>query len=402
MEINPLNTEELLSPPEDLKDSAAGLLGVAAAAKGLSLLKRGAFRSIDTLGLGGNVETTYKSTGKVQQFLDNIEQVSQGKKPKMVKEFVQQLKRKGTPVELKAVDSSLEILEETMSGLKSQGKRIPKAMKEYYLDLKDMKPLRRMASAIKEVASGQEIGFKHGGKFIKNVYPQADPDIKQYLKNKGLNINKPIDVFEISDEKKYISKLRAYVDNDPRVQRIRKALQENRLKDAKRYARTGRIKYGGKEIKGRGKINLKKTPTGYVLKINPMYTLKGGKMKTHKDYVIGGHTQRVHFNKIKGLKGFHRTHTDVIDITTYASAGEKGGGWKNKVRRMLAGKTGQALNITKPVVTKGTYFYRKPGGGRLKGAIDAYKRKRGKNVAASLIKYGGKALKFALTKGRSF
>ena len=122
-----------------------------------------------------------------------------------------------------------------------------------------------------------------------------------------------------------------------------------------------------------------------------MYTLKGGKMKTHKDYVIGGHTQRVHFNKIKGFKGFHRTHTDVIDITTYSSAGEKGGGWRNIMRRSLAGKTGQALNVTKPVVTLGTYTYNKPGGGRVKGAIDTYKRKRGKNVAASLRKYATKS-----------
>ena len=401
-EIQPLNTSQLLAPPENLKDSSKGLLGLVAAAKGLSLLKRGAFRSVDTLGFGGNVNTTYKGEGKVQQLMNNLEMVSKGKKPKMVKAFLGQMMERGVPVELQAVDKSIEYLEKQMSILRSQGKAIPKAMREYYVNLVDMKPYRKMASAIKEVATGQEIGFKHKGKFIKNAFPQADPDIKQYLKNKGLNTKKPIDVFEISDEKDYIRKLRAYVDNDPRVQRIRKALQENRLKDAKKYARTGKIKYRGKEIKGRGKYNLKKTPNGYVLKINPMYTLKGGKMKTHKDYVIGGHTQRVHFGKIKGFKGFHRTHTDVIDITTYASAGEKGGGWKNKVRRMLAGKTGQALNITKPVVTKGTYFYRKPGAGRTKGAVDTFKRKRKKNVAASVLKYGGKALKFALTKGRSF
>tara|TARA_R110000824_G_scaffold69214_2_gene178343 strand:- start:20433 stop:21719 length:1287 start_codon:yes stop_codon:yes gene_type:complete len=401
-EIQPLNTKQLLDPPESPDVNVKGMLGLAGAAKALSLLKRGAFRSTDTHGFGGNVETTYKGTNKIQQLKDNLAQVSQGKKPKMLSEFLKQLKRKGIPVELKAVDSSLEILEETMSELKSQGKRIPKAMKEYYLNLSDMRPLRRMASAIKEVASGQEIGFKHGGKIIKNVYPQADPDINRYLKNKGLNISKPIDVFEISDEKKYVRKLRAYVDNDPRVKRIRTALKENRLKDAKRYARTGKIKYGGKEIKGRGSLNLKKTPTGYVLKINPMYTLKGGKMKTHKDYVIGGHTQRVHFNKLKGFKGFHRTHTDVIDITTYASAGEKGGGWKNSIRRALAGKVGQTTGVVKPVVTKGTYTYNKPGGGRPSGALDTFKRKGSKNVAASLLKYGGKALKFALTKGRSF
>ena len=386
-EIDISQSDNFTDPPENPMQNAKGLIGVVAAAKALSLLKRGGFRSVDTEGWGGNVTNTYKSTGKVQQFMDNIEQVSQGKKPKMVSEFLQQLKRKGTPVELKAIDSSLEILEERMSTLKSNGQRIPKAMKEYYINLSEMKPYRRMASAIKEVASGQEIGFKHGGKFIKGKFPQADPDIRQYLKNKGLNINKPIDVFDISNEKAYIRKLRAYVDNDSRIIRIRKALKENRLKDAKRYARTGKIKYSGKEIKGRGKLNLKKTPTGYVLKVNPMYTLKGGKMKTYKDYVIGGHTQRVHFNKIKGFKGFHRTHTDVIDITTYASAGDKGGGWRNSIRRVLAGKAGQALNVTKPVVTKGTYLYNKPGGGRTAGALDANRRKRSKNVAASIRKY---------------
>ena len=113
-------------------------------------------------------------------------------------------------------------------------------------------------------------------------------------------------------------------------------------------------------------------------------------MNKYKDFVIGGHTQRIQFGKYKGLLGFHKKYTDVIDITTYASAGEKGGNVINRARTLLAGSAGQKAGIFDPVVTRGSYSHRKPGGGRTPGASDTYKRKGGKHVAAGIKKYSTK------------
>ena len=100
-------------------------------------------------------------------------------------------------------------------------------MQEYYDNLKALSPDRRMASAIKERAFRQKIGFQHGGQFIEGKFPQADPDVKRFFKNKGLNINKPISVFNISNEKKYLSSLRGRATSDPRVILITKTFNIN-------------------------------------------------------------------------------------------------------------------------------------------------------------------------------
>ena len=127
-------------------------------------------------------------------------------------------------------------------------------------------------------------------------------------------------------------------------------------------------------------------------------------MHSVKDFVIGGHTQRIQFVKNIGKPGFRKGLTDVIDITTYTSAGEKAMNWKGKARMMLAGKPGQKLGIFDPVVTRGTFVHPKPGKGRTVGATDIKPRRRGKIVPASLKKYEkvgkilARAAKFAVTK----
>ena len=389
-EIDLTSSEEFIDPPETssiaTKLAYTGLLGYGAAKLG----KRLVGRSIDTLGFGGNVAGSYASESKIAQFTNNLLTASKGKTLKMPIELLRQLKTTGNPVELKAVKTSLELLEREMSQLKSAGKRIPKNIKEYYMNLLEMDPKRRMASAIKERAFRQKIGFKHGGEFIEGRFPQADPDIRRFLKNKGLNVNKPISVFNISNEKEYMKSLRAMGTSDPRVQAITKALKQNNLKEAKRIAKKGLIKHRGKIIKSGRPLKLLKTADGYVLKFVPSWVDKGGKLHSYKDFVIGGHTQRIQFGKYKGLLGFHKKYTDVIDITTYASAGEKGGNVINRARTLLAGSAGQKAGIFDPVVTRGSYSHRKPGGGRTPAASDTYKRKGGKHVAAGIKKYSTK------------
>ena len=60
----------------------------------------------------------------------------------------------------------------------------------------------------------------------------------------------------------------------------------------------------------------------------------------------------------------------------------------NRARLIGAGPIGQKLGIFDPVVTLGTYTHNKPGQGRVVQATDTYARKRGKNVAAGIRKYG--------------
>jgi hypothetical protein len=389
-EIDISQSDSFTDPPETsstaTKIAYAGLLGYGATKLG----KRLVGRSIDTLGFGGNVAGSYASESKIAQLTNNLLTAGKGKTWKMPIEFLKQLKTTGNPIELKAVKTSLGLLEQEMSELKSAGKRIPKKLSEYYNNLLEMDPKRRMASAIKERAFRQTIGFKHGGKFIEGKFPQADPDIRRFLKNKGLNVNKPIPVFDISHEKNYMKSLRGMGTDDPRVKEITKALKENRLKDAKRIAKKGLIKHKGQIIKSGRPLKLIKTADGYVLKFVPSWVDKGGKLHSYKDFVIGGHTQRIQFGKYKGLLGFHKKYTDIIDITTYTSAGEKGGNIVNRARTLLAGSTGQKAGIFDPVVTRGGYAHRRPGGGRTAGATDAYRRKGSKHVAAGIKKYATK------------
>ena len=191
---------------------------------------------------------------------------------------------------------------------------------------------------------------------------------------------------------------------DPRVELITKALKENRLNDAKLLAKRGIVMYKGKPIKSGRPIKLIKTKNGYTLRFVPSWIDRGGKMHSVKDFVIGGHTQRIQFVKNIGKPGFRKGLTDVIDITTYTSAGEKGMNWKGKARMMLAGRPGQKLGIFDPVVTRGTFVHPKPGKGRAVGATDIKLRRRGKIVPASLKKYEkvgkilARAAKFAVTK----
>lgn len=407
------NAATFIDPPENAaKIAGYGLLGATGVYQAGKLAKRLLGRSIDTEGFGGNVTGSYESASKIEQLNNNLLQVTKGKKSKMPIEFLKQLKTRAVPIELKAVDSSLNILEEEMSKLKSQGKRVPKVMNDYYLNLQDISPKRKMASAIKERAFRQKIGFKHDGRFIEGKFPQVDPDVKRFLKNKGLSTKGPIPVFEISGERgkktsNMMSNLIQGGSKDPRVELITKALKENRLNDARLLAKRGIVMYKGKPIKSGRPVKLIKTKNGYTLRFVPSWIDRGGKIRSKKDFVIGGHTQRIQFVKNIGKSGFRKGVTDVIDITTYATAGEKGMNWKAKARLMAAGKPGQKLGIFDPVVTRGTFVHPKPGKGRTVGATDIKPRKRGKIVPASMKKYGkaakilAKALKAIATKGRS-
>tara|TARA_Y100001973_G_C5150002_1_gene307552 strand:- start:48 stop:1241 length:1194 start_codon:yes stop_codon:yes gene_type:complete len=391
----------------DKEKAAYGLLGSAALYGAGKYGKRAVARGIDTYGFG-NVQGAYAGESKIAQFTNNLLTAGKGKRRNMPIEFMKSLLKQGNPVEINAMKTSLRVVEEYMSKLKSQQLRVPKKVKEYYLNLKAMEPERKMAQAVLQKSFNQPVGFRHGGEFIPRSFPQADTDISKALKNKGFNVNKPFTSFDITNDKFMIKKLRAAATGDPRVQAITKALKENRIKDAKKIAKKGLVKYKGNMVKSGKPLKLVKEGNGYVLKLVPHFTKRGGKLSPTREYVLGGHTQKIHYKPFAGHKGFHKATTDVFDITSYASAGEKGQNIIQKARIGLAGETGRKLGIHQPIVTTGTYKHRAPGGGRTKGSADKLVRKARKFVEASAKTYvkptksipWKNIVKFILTKGR--
>ena len=397
-------------PLADRQENAGyGLLGLGTAYGLGKYGKRAIARSIDTFGFG-NVEGAYANEPKIAQFTNNLLTSGKGKRRSMPLQFMKSLLKQGNPVELNAMKSSLIMVEEYMSKLRSQGLRIPKKVKEYYLNLKAMEPERKMAQAVLQKSFKQPIGFSHGGEFINKAYPQADIDINKALKDKGFNVKKPFATFNVSDDKFMVKKLRAAATGDPRIQLITKALNQNRIKDAKRIAKKGIIKYKGKLIKGGTPLKLIKEGNGYVAKFVPHFVKRGGNLSPVREYVVGGHTQKINFKPFSGYKGFYKHTTDVFDITSYASAGEKATNPIQKARIFLAGEAGRKAGIHQPVITQATYSHRAPGGGRKKGITDTVRRKSRKFVESSVKTYTKPTksipwknlLKFLITKGRRF
>tara|TARA_R110002012_G_scaffold4465_3_gene20622 strand:- start:103 stop:1464 length:1362 start_codon:yes stop_codon:yes gene_type:complete len=415
--------------------SATGLLATAiVVGQGVKLGKRGFVKGIDTFGFGDSVDksTGYQKEGKVSQYKNNLLQAGDEKRRNMPGEIVKSLKASSKPVELKAVDSSLKILEEEMSSLKQQGLKVPKKTLKYYKDLKLMKPERQMAQAILQKSFKQPVNFKHGGKFIYNSNIKYDSDIKKALQNKRLNPNKPLTVYDVTHQDKtnkatkhMQTKLRSAATQDPRLQLVTKALKDNNIPKALDYAAKGTIKYKGKFIDTGGPIRLIAEGGGITAKFSPTFVGANGKLKSTKEYVIGGHTQRVHFKKYEGYSGLRKSHADVYDITSYASEGEKvskkNKPWTN-VRILAGSEPGRKLGLHEPVVTVSSYTHNKPGGGRPAKSTDTKQRLRGRLVAAHKVTYGKnmsmtdkralkglsksklllKLAKFGITKGKSF
>ena len=380
--VNPLEDKNLLD--KAIKGGTTGLAAYGIAKYG----KRAIARGIDTYGFG-NVSGSYAGESKIAQYTNNLLSASGGKRRKMPLEMMKTLISKGNPAEINALKSSLTMVEDYMSKLRSQNVRIPKKVTEYYLNLKTMEPERKMAQAILQKSFNQNVSFTHGGNFFPKSNVQLDPDIGKALSNKGFNINKPFTRFDVSNDKFMVKKLRVAATGDPRIQLITKALKENRIKDAKRIAKKGEFKYGGKIIKSNRSIKLVKEGNGYVAKFVPQYARRGGELASVKEYVIGGHTQRIHFKPFKGHIGFHKALTDVFDITSYSSAGEKSSNLITKGRILVAGEGGRKLGVHQPIVTTATYKHRAPGGGRVAGITDKIKRKSRRFVEAGTRTYTG-------------
>lgn len=411
-----INPREFINPGEIIKPAAAvsamSALGYGIAKYG----KRAIARGIDTYGFGANVTGSYQGDSKVAQFTNNLLTAADGKRRNIPLTFLKSMVKSGNPIELNAMKSSLIAVENYMSKLKSQGRQVPKKVTEYFLNLQKMEPERRMAHAIVQKSFKQPINFKHSGKFIYNSLPQADPDINKALINKGANVNKPITVFNVSDDKFMVRKLRQAATGDPRAAYITKLLKENKIKEAKTVAKKGKIMLKGKPVKMGVPIELVKEGNNWVLKFVP-HRFQKGKLVPVKEYVVGGHTQKTVFSERLGSKkGFHRLKTDMFDITTYRSAGEtvKGSkGVSQKARVLFAGPVGEKLGIHQPVVTTASYKHNAPGGGRPVNAPDIVKRKGRKFVEAWTSFYNllkkNKGAKLAasiatgiITKGRRF
>ena len=364
-------------------------LSLLAASQIPSLAKTGFAKGIDTYGFGSNIQGSYQGKSKIAQWTNNLLMAGGGKRRNMPIEAIKSLVASGDPLELKAARTSLALVEEHMSKLKSAGIAIPEEYIKYHANLSKMVPERHMAQAILQKSLNQPINFEHGGQFIENATPQVDDDIKRALKNKGFSTDKPFTVYDVTHvdktneaTKHMQSKLRAAHQQAPRLYLINKALKENRIDDAIDLAKNGTIKYKGKLINTGVPVNLVREGNGYVAKFNPHY-VRGGKIVPVKEYVLGGHTQRVHYGRFKGFDGLHRTHTDVFDITSYSSVGEKGDNLWQKSRIAGSGEVGRKLGVHQPVVTVSNYTHRAPGGGRKKGSVDTVKRKSRKFVEAA-------------------
>jgi len=433
LDINLDKIDEVLSPSEwnidfsikpeyvdAFKDTDKTLLSVAAsvpaayAAKKLG--QRAVARGIDTYGFGANVTGSYQGDSKVAQFTNNLLTAADGKRKKVPLTWLKSMVKSGNPIELEAMKNSLNAVEEYMSKLKSQGRSVPKKVTEYFLNLQKMEPERRMAHAIVQKSLKQPINFKHGGNFVYNALPQSDPDIKKALVNKGANVKKPITVFNVSDDKFMIKKLRQAATQDPRITYISKLLKEGKISEAKTVAKKGKMMFKGKPVKSGVPIELVKEGNNWVVKFVP-HRWQKGKMVPVKEYVVGGHTQRLTFSERLGKgKGFYKSTGNMYDITTYRSAGETVKGSKGiaqKARVLFAGPLGEKLGIQQPVVTTADYDFRKPGGGRTPNVPDSVKRKGRKFVEAWTSFYNilkkNKSAKIAariatgiITKGRRF
>lgn len=420
-ELNDEFTESLSSSNDDYQRN---LLNIAlygtGTAVGLGMTgkygKRAAARAINTLGFG-NVAGSYQSNPKPVQYIDDLFTAAGGKRRSMIGQFAGTLAKSGRPAELSAAVKSIDDLENYMSKIRSQGGRISAKLKNFYLNSVAQLPERRMAQAILQRSLNQPINFSHGGIMIEGTMPQQNPHIAKALTDKGLNINKPLPVMDVSDDKQMISKLRGGQTSDPRIKYITKLLKQNRVNEAKSAASKGLMEYKGEVVRsGAGQVQFFKDGQGrWVTKSVPHYLGRGGKLSPYKEYVIGGHTQMTTFGNYKGHTGFHKVKTDVFDITTYRSQGENmktATSIPQKIRVGLAGPAGQAAGIHTPVVTQGTYKHNAPGGGRAPGATDKVPRKLKKYVesgsrtyskAFDLIKkYGWKGAKAILTKGRKF
>ena len=336
--------------------------------------KRAASRLIDTEGFG-NVSTSYKSAPKWKQALDNLTGIS-GRRRDILKEIISSAKKKGQPPELKAMKKKISLMNSKIKQLEdiwgkdgSQQIRELKARRDMAKSgLKE----RRMASAVKERSFRNKIGFKHEGKFIEGSYPQEDPTVRRALERKGLKTNKPIPVFDASNTSQS-KKLVSLSQRDPRMAQVRKFMSKHQISKAKEYIK----QFPDMSITKNG-------PANYTVQHVPHQNPFNKGMRPAMDYVMGGHTARADFGKFKGKKGLHRVRTSGLDITTYVSEGEtvKNSKGLQKVRALLGGRFGQNIGIHQPVVSTWSYdSHRAPGGGRSKGAKDAYKRT--KRITAS-------------------
>ena len=328
-------------------------------------------RWIDPEGFG-NVSTSYKSAPKWQQALDNARSIT-GRRRDIPMQLLKTMKKKSKPLDIKAMKSKIKALKKRIAGLEDiWGKDGSPEIKKLKVKLDDALRLsesglkeRRMANAIKERSFKNKIGFSHEGKFIEGTYPQEDPTIKRALEKKGLNINKPIPVFDATDTSQS-RKLVGLSQKDPRMAKVRKFMAKHQISKAKEY------------IKQFPDMSITKTGTAsYRVQHVPHHNPFNRGLRPAQDFVMGGHTARADFGKFKGKKGLHRVRTSGLDVTTYVSEGEtvKNSKGLQKVRALLGGRFGQNIGLHQPVVSTWAYDgHRAPGGGRKKGAKDKQKR----------------------------
>tara|TARA_R110002110_G_scaffold69543_6_gene187406 strand:- start:933 stop:2204 length:1272 start_codon:yes stop_codon:yes gene_type:complete len=417
-ELNISQIEEIFNPSEidefgkPKPEYETAILGGYALKK---LGQTGLAKLIDTHGFG-DVSGSYKGDSKISQAFNNLLTAGGGKRRAMPLELMKSILADGNPVELKAMKTSLNLLEEHMSKLKSQGLRIPKHMNDFYLNLQKMEPERRMAQSIVQTSFNQPITFKHGGKFNAFSFPQDDLDIGKALKQKGYNLNQSFAEFDVSSDRGMIKRLRGGISRDPRISLVSRLLKENKQKEAATAAKKGWFILKGKPVKSGVPLELIKEGDNFVVKFVP-HKWMNGKLHPYKEYVVGGHTQKLTFNERIGRgKGFHKLNTKMFDITTYRSAGEtvsKAEGIGQKARVLFGGPLGKTLGIHQPVVTTAEYDYRAPGGGRKTGSVDIKPRKSRKFVRAAVHHLYGKdkkvpwkdlkkLLTFVATKGKRF
>ena len=337
-EIQPLSTDHLLSPKEELPSSfkkamlgGVGLGGLVAAQK--------AFRAlIDTRGYGSNVPFQEKYQTKLTkraQMWNNAMQLAKNKQfPKLAawQEIGKALSTE-QPLELTAGKSSIEEVQQKLLNPKLTANQRAKLELELASRVKNLKK-RRFLLANHYRASGvpfRELPFSAGPDYI----PEEIRADKTLAKIGGL---KEGEVYKgVRHTGEQITDFRGIANRDPRVSHVRRLLADGKLTEAKKAAKEAHYKWGKSVIKPKlinvngNLIPVNKAGEQMGMKLERLSGEKhlwNGKPRTiyrlgfvpkvpqglgsKLEYVAGQHWQYMDF--IKTEKGFFRFRGGMRDV----------------------------------------------------------------------------------------
>lgn len=336
MEINPLNTEELLDPPENNPTGtriAHGMLGTALAGKAI-------FENLlDTQGYGKNAPIPKYATKitKKGQAWSNAMQIAKDKTFPKISTAGQLIKSvvTGRPMELTASEHSIKELESELNDPKlSYEARQKKALSLKSRVKTHAKRLGLTSNHLRALSANPDVipstvnpgaDFKPERIVVDETIEKIDPAFKG---KKGQLVS------GTRHSGKQIEDFRGYANRDPRVKHIRDLLDKGKIKTAQKsakkahYIRGKRVVRPTKFAKDGTPLNKAGEKMGMKLKKIPEKVIYKGKLKpvwrlgfvpkipqnlsSKLEYVTGQHYQYMDFVKTNG--GYHRFRGGMRDV----------------------------------------------------------------------------------------